>query len=96
MIRTKLMQAHELKVEKEDMVEASKDFARYQFAMYGLNSVPDDDLAGFATSLLEDPEQQRRIYEKVENDKVMAFVRNTATLENKECTIDEMRAMPVK
>lgn len=93
MIRTQLMKDNEIKIEKDDMVNEAKNVASYQFAMYGMNNVPDEDLNNFANKMLEDGDQARRIFEKLENDKVVDFVRKTATIEKKKSTADKLREM---
>ena len=69
----------------------AKALAAYQFAMYGMNDVPEDQLAGFADRLLGDDDQARRLYDKVESDKVIAYVKDTVTLDKKKSTIEKMR-----
>ncbi|MBQ7221965.1 MAG: hypothetical protein IJS02_00665 [Bacteroidales bacterium] len=93
LIRTQLLKDNNIKIEKDDMVQEAKNVAAYQFAMYGMNNVPDEDLNGFASKMLEDGEQARRIFEKLENDKVLDFVKKTATLEKKKTTPDKLRNM---
>ncbi|MBR5735559.1 MAG: trigger factor [Bacteroidales bacterium] len=91
MICNHLMKAHEMQVTKEDLDKEARALAAYQFAMYGMNDVPDDQLAGFADRLLGDDDQARRLYDKVEADKVVAYVKETVTLEKKKSTVEKMR-----
>jgi trigger factor len=91
MICNHLMKAHGMEVTKEDLDKEAKALAAYQFAMYGMNDVPDDQLAGFADRLLGDDDQARRLYDKIEADKVVAYVKDTVTLEKKKSTIEKMR-----
>lgn len=92
MICNHLMKAHGMEVTKEDLDKEAKALAAYQFAMYGMNDVPEDQLAGFADRLLGDDDQARRLYDKVESDKVIAYVKDTVTLEKKKTTVEKMRA----
>lgn len=91
MICNHLMKAHAMEVTKEDLDKEAKALAAYQFAMYGMNDVPEDQLAGFADRLLGDDDQARRLYDKVESDKVIAYVKDTVTLDKKKSTIEKMR-----
>ena len=91
MICNHLMKAHGMEVTKEDLDKEAKALAAYQFAMYGMNDVPEDQLAGFADRLLGDDDQARRLYDKVESDKVIAYVKDTVTLDKKKSTIEKMR-----
>ena len=92
MICNHLMKAHNMEVTKEDLDKEAKALAAYQFAMYGMNDVPEDQLAGFADRLLGDDDQARRLYDKVEADKVVAYVKDAVTLEKKKTTVEKMRA----
>ena len=91
MICNHLMKAHGMEVTKEDLDKEAKSLAAYQFAMYGMNDVPEDQLAGFADRLLGDEDQARRLYDKVEADKVVAYVKDTVTLDKKKTTVEKMR-----
>ena len=91
MICNHLMKAHGMEVTKEDLDKEAKALAAYQFAMYGMNDVPEDQLAGFADRLLGDEDQTRRLYDKVEADKVVAYVKDTVTLDKKKTTVEKMR-----
>ena len=91
MICNHLMKAHGMEVTKEDLDKEAKALAAYQFAMYGMNDVPEDQLADFADRLLGDEDQARRLYDKVEADKVVAYVKDTVTLDKKKTTVEKMR-----
>ena len=47
LIKNELMEANELKVEKEDVVKVVKDIARMQFAQYGMSNVPEEYLDNY-------------------------------------------------
>ena len=93
MIRTKIMKDQNLKVEKEDVMKQAKSMAAYQFAMYGMNNVPDEHLTRYAEQMMGDRQQAERIIEKVEDDLVLTWVRGNVTLENKQISLEEMREL---
>lgn len=86
-----LMKKYDLKVESEDMMKQAKMMAAYQYAMYGLDNVPDEQLTGFAKSILSDKEQAQRIYERAELDTLVKYVKGVVTLDRKDVTIDGFR-----
>jgi len=92
-IRGRLMKAHELKVTKEDMENEANRFVNYQYAMYGLPAMPPEQTKEAATRLLADEQQARRIYEKIENDLAIDFIKKTATLTKKSISLDKMREL---
>jgi len=93
MIRGKLMKDNELKVEKEDVMKQARSMAAYQFAMYGMQNVPEEHLDKYAEQLLADRQQADRIIEKVQDDIVLSWVRKTATIEKKKISLDKMREL---
>ena len=93
MIRTKLMKDQELKVTKEDVMKQAKQMAAYQFAMYGMQNVPDEQLTKYAEQLLGDRQQADRILEKVQDDLVLDYVRKTASLDKKKISLEKMREL---
>lgn len=93
MIRTKLMKDQELKVTKEDVMAQAKQMAAYQFAMYGMQNVPDEHLTKYAEQLLGDRQQADRILEKVQDDLVLDYVRKTVTLDKKKISLEKMREL---
>ncbi len=93
MIRTKIMKDQDMKVEKEDVMKQAKSMATYQFAMYGMQNVPEEHLNRYAEQLLGDRQQAERIVEKVEDDLVLTWIRRTATLEEKEVSLEQMREL---
>ncbi len=93
MIRTKIMKDNDLKVGKDEVMKQAMSMAAYQFAMYGMNNVPEEHLTKYAEQLLGDRQQAERIIEKVEDDMALTWVRKTATLEKKKISLEKMREL---
>lgn len=93
LVRTYLMKKLSVKVETEDLVASAKGFAAYQFAMYGMNNVPEETLAEYADGMLKDQEQARRIYDQVENQKTVDAVRELITLKDKKISVEKFREL---
>ena len=93
MIRTKIMKDNDLKVAKEDVMKQAMSMASYQFAMYGMQNVPEEHLTKYAEQLLADRQQAEHIIEKVEDDIALTWVRKTATLEKKKISLEKMREL---
>jgi len=82
-----------LEVSKEEMMEQARKVARYQFSMYGLPNVPDDHIDRYAGNILSNEKEVKRIYEKVEENKVMAYIKSVVTLDEKEITMEKMQKL---
>lgn len=93
MIRTNIMKDAKIKIGKEDVMAEAKKIASYQFAMYGMQNVPEEHLNKFAENMLSDRQQADRIIEKVEDDLTLAYVKKNVTVENKKVTLEKMREL---
>ena len=93
MVRNYLMDKYGVKVEEADLLASAKGFAAYQFAMYGMNNVPEEQLEAFAKNILSQEEQGRRILDQVENEKTFAAVREVVTLKKKKISVDKFREL---
>ena len=93
LIRTQLMKDQDLKVTKDDVMKQAMNMASYQFAMYGMQNVPEEHLAKYAEQMLGDRQQAERIVERVEDDLTIDYVRKTATIEKKKISLDKMREL---
>ena len=93
MIRSYLMEKYGVKIEEADLLASAKGFAAYQFAMYGMNNVPEEQLESFAKNILAQEEQGRRILDQVENEKTIAAVREVVTLKKKKISVEKFREL---
>ena len=93
MVRGYLMDKYGVKIEEADLLASAKGFAAYQFAMYGMNNVPEEQLEAFAKNILSQEEQGRRILDQVENEKTFAAVREVVTLKKKKISVEKFREL---
>ena len=93
MVRSYLMNKYNVKIEEADLLASAKGFAAYQFAMYGMNNVPDEQLESFAKNILSQEEQGRRILDQVENEKTFAAVREVVSLKKKKISVEKFREL---
>ena len=93
MIRQYFVKEQKLEVKREDLLAQAKNIAAYQFAMYGLPNVPEEQLNQYAESLLSNEKEGRRIFDKVEEDKVIGYVRSVVKLDKKSVSVEKLREM---
>ncbi len=93
MVRDYLMKKYEVVINEEDVLASAKGFAAYQFAMYGMNNVPEEQLEAFAKNILSQEEQSHRIFDQVENEKTIAAVREIVTLKKKKISVEKFREL---
>ena len=93
MISQYIMREQKMEITREEVLAVAKQMAKYQFAMYGLNDVPEEQLNHYAESILANEKEGRRIVEKTEQDKVIGYVKSVVTLEEKEISIEDLQKM---
>lgn len=93
MISQYIMREQKMEITREEVLEVAKQMAKYQFAMYGLNDVPAEQLNQYAESILANEKEGRRIVEKTEQDKVIGYIRSVVTLDEKEISIEDLQKM---
>jgi trigger factor len=93
LIRNSLAKTGELKVEEADIIEYAKKSARMQFMQYGLNNVPDEHLENYAKEMIQKEDQRRQMAEGAVNDKVMAYIKESVKIEEKEISRDDFNKL---
>ncbi len=93
MISQYIMREQKMEITREEVLAVAKQMAKYQFAMYGLNDVPEEQLNSYAESILANEKEGRRIVEKTEQDKVIGYVKSVVTLDEKEISIEDLQKM---
>ena len=93
MISQYIMREQKMEITREEVLAVAKQMAKYQFAMYGLNDVPQEQLDSYAEAILANEKEGRRIVEKTEQDKVIGYVKSVVTLDEKEISIEDLQAM---
>ena len=83
------IQAADLKVAQEEVEAEAKEFAKAQFAQYGMPSAPEEMIANFSKQILENKEQAQKIYEKLYELKVVEYVKSKIKVSNKSVTSEE-------
>ena len=93
LVRSYLMKKFGFEIEQKDIEEAAKAFVTYQYAMYGIGNVPEDMIAEAVKNVLNDRKQIDRLAEQVEDQKVIAKIKETITLKAKKITSEKFREL---
>ncbi len=93
MVRDYLMDMYKIKVDDKDLQEAAESYVRYQYAMYGLNGVPQDMIKDAVKSVLSDERQARNIWESVQDNKVIAELKNKVSYTSKNISVEKFREL---
>ena len=93
MVRNYLMEKYSVKIEEADLMASAKGLAAYQFAMYGINNVPDDQLESYARTILSQEKDGRRVLEQVEDSKTVAAVKDAVTVKPESISVEKFREL---
>jgi len=79
-IKDKVAEKESVTVNQEDMMDMAKEITLAQFRQYGFTSLPEEELVKFASKVLENEEQRRRIGESKRDEKVHNAFKNLVPL----------------
>ena len=89
LIKDKLIRENEIEIKEDDLKEMAKEMARMQFRQYGMNNVPDEYLENYAEQILSKEEDKRRIFNKVQEDKLLDVIKSKVNVDIKEVGQEE-------
>ncbi len=75
--KEKIAKEQNLKIENSDLESLATNVARTRFAQYGMSNVPEEMLKNYAQSLLNDENTLRGMYEKVMENKIGDWLKET-------------------
>lgn len=93
LIKEQLIEQFGIKINDEDVKASAKEFARIQYAQYGMNNLPDEYIERYADDLLKKQENLDGIIDRSIDSKIEECVKNTVKLNNKEVTADEFNKL---
>lgn len=93
LIKSKLVAANNVKIEDGDVKAAAVQAARFQFAQYGMNNVPEEYLENFAQQMLKDKNQVNGLIERCIDQKLTATLKNVVTLNHKSISAEDFTKM---
>ena len=92
-IKSKLERTNEIKVDNGDIDAYAHKMAKAQFAQYGMIGMDDEVIANYAKDMMKKEETFRNVTDKVAEEKIIAIIKDTVKLENKEITLEEFNKM---
>ncbi|MEJ5994944.1 trigger factor [Pedobacter sp. Du54] len=84
LIENKIINDNEIKIDYKDVFETAKQRLDAQFRMYSPSPMPEDQLAQYTTTFLQEKENANRIFDEVKALKVFDYIKSVATLDQKE------------
>ena len=93
LIRSAFMRKYDFKVEQKDIQDAAVGFVHYQYAMYGMPSVPEEIVKEAVQNMMQDRKQIDRLVEQVEDTKVFGKLKEEITIKAKKITSEKFREL---
>lgn len=96
LVKERLADICQVKIEERDLVNHAKMIARAQFAQYGMTNMDDDTLTDYARRILADKNYRPRIVEEVGDVKLFDAIKDKITVDNKTVSLDEFKEIATK
>ena len=93
LIRNRLSEKAQVKVNDEDVRNAARETARVQFAQYGMNNVPDEYVNNYADELLKKQESVQQFVDRAIDLKLIEAFKKTVKLNKKSISLDDFNKM---
>jgi len=93
LIKEALLKQQDIKVSEEEALEAAKGMALNQYMQYGMSNVPDEYLENYAREMMSKPEESRKFYEQKGEEKLIAYIKSTVKLDEKDVSSEKFRKL---
>ncbi len=89
LIENKVVKDNHLHVHKEELEDYAAGYVRQQMAQFGQAGAEDEQVKTIAQSLIQDQEQAQGMSDRILNNKMTAFFKETLKLDEKNVSYDE-------
>ena len=93
LIKEEVVKEQKLEINEEEILSYAKEVTLKQFMQYGLANVPDDQLEHYAKELLGKDDERKKLTDKLYEDKIVNYVKNTVKIEEKKISADEFNKL---
>ncbi|MFT6998123.1 MAG: trigger factor [Cryomorphaceae bacterium] len=89
LIFNELVSQEAIKVSQEDVIGKAKELLVGNYAQYGMPTPEDKELEVSAKRVLENQDEARKIYDMLYDEKLIAYVKENASVKDKEVSFDK-------
>ena len=93
LVRDKIANANNIKVEDADVRESASQMARAQFAQYGMNNVPDEYVNNYVEEMMKKRENIDSFVEAALDRKLSVALKSVVKLKKKAVSLDEFNKL---
>ncbi len=91
LIRDKIAGEQEFKVAEQELVSIAKGYIANQMMQYGMGQLPEEFIEKYANDLLTKDEERRKLAERVIENKVIEWLKETIKLDEKEVDFEKFK-----
>ncbi len=89
LVENRIIKDNDIKVEFDEVLNHTKNLLANQYAQYGMMVPVDEELTANARKVLENREEAQKLFEQLYDLKVIAFLKDTVNLKEKELSYDD-------
>ncbi len=93
LIKNKLAEKAEVKVNDDDVKDVAREIARAQFAQYGMQNVGEEYVNNYAEELLKQRDTVNQFAERAVDEKLVAAIKPVVKLNHKEISLEDFNKM---
>jgi trigger factor len=93
LIKEHLLKQQEIKVTEEELLDMAKGIVMNQYLQYGISNVPEDYLENYAREMISNPDESRKIYDRKAEEKLIAYIKSTVKVDDKEVSSEKFRKL---
>lgn len=93
LIKDRIVKENNIQVSEEEIKAEGKRVAAMQFSQYGMLNVPDEYLENYTSQMIKNEEEKKRLYTKVEENKILEVIKSKVTLDEKETGHEEFNKL---
>lgn len=93
LIKNKLAEKAEVKVNDDDVKHVAREIARAQFAQYGMQNVGEEYVNNYAEELLKQRDTVNQFAERAVDEKLVAAIKPVVKLNHKEISLEDFNKM---
>lgn len=93
LVKNKLAEKAEVKVNDDDVKNVAREIARAQFAQYGMQNVGEEYVNNYAEELLKQRDTVNQFAERAVDEKLVAAIKPVVKLNHKEISLEDFNKM---
>lgn len=91
LINHHIMKEQNIEITVDDLLEQAKKIILFQFSLYGIGHIPDENLTSYASNFLADEKKRETLRMRVERNRIIDYVKASVTLDIRSIFVNELQ-----